>query len=499
MKRPYRVIIGFGLLGCSLTACKKDFLDTTDPTRIGANVFYQNETQFQQALSGVYGQLQGITNGAYLFAEMPSDNTTADINTADRGDAVRYEALEYWTYNSGNTEFGGLWNGHYSALYNTNYTLGRLQGSSLDAAVKGPIEGQLKFLRAYFYFNLTQYFGDVVLATTTVTSPSEAFALVRSPQAEVYAQIEKDLTDAVALLPATYPAAQVGRVTKGAALSLLGKVYLTEKKYGDAVTQLKQVTGYSLNANYADNFNPAKKNGPESIFEVQYQGGNNLGEWSSFAYTFAPRASAGAITGYASNSPGGRNIPTNDMIAAYEPGDLRKDASLKTSYTLNGKVVTIPYIIKYTHPHTISGRTDDNWPVLRYSDVLLMLAEAINEQSGPTGEAVGYLNQVRMRAGLPARTGLDKDAFRTAVLKERRVELAFENYRWFDLKRTMTPAQLTAFLNAYGAREKANPTVSRGGVPFNAQDYVFSPYQYYYPIPSSEILVNSNLTQNSGY
>lgn len=499
MKLPYRVIIGCGLLSCSLAACKKDFLDTTDPTRIGANSFYQNETQFQQALSGVYGQLQNITNGAYLFEEMPSDNTTADINSADRGDAVRYEALEFWTYNSGNTEFSGLWNRYYSALYNTNYALGRLQGSPLDAAVKAPIEGQLKFLRAYFYFHLTQYFGDVVLTTSPVTSPSEAFALARSPQAAVYTQIEQDLTEAIGLLPATYPAAQAGRATKGAALALLGKVYLTEKKYGDAVTQLKQVTGYSLDANYADNFDPAKKNGPESIFEVQYQGGNNLGEWSSFAYTFAPRASAGAITGYASTSPGGRNIPTNDMIAAYEPGDLRKAASLKTSYTLNGTVVNVPYITKYTHPHTISGRTDDNWPVLRYADVLLMLAEAINEQSGPTGEAAGYLNQVRARAGLSARMGLGKDDFRTAVLKERRVELAFENQRWFDLKRTMTPAQLTTFLNAYGAREKANPTVSRGGVPFNAQDYIFSEYQYYFPIPASEILINSNLTQNPGY
>ena len=499
MKRPYRVIIGFGLLSCSLTACKDDFLDTTDPTRIGANVFYQNETQFQQALNGVYGQLQNVTNGAYLFEEMPSDNTTADINSADRGDAVRYEALEYWTYNSGNTEFAGLWNGYYSAVYDANYTLNRLQGSSLDAAVSGPIEGQLKFLRAYFYFHLTQHFGDVVLTTAPVATPGEAFALLRSPQAEVYAQIEQDLTDAVALLPATYPAAQVGRATKGAALSLLGKVYLTEKKYGEAVTQLQQVTGYSLNANYADNFDPARKNGPESIFEVQYQGGNNLGEWSRFAYTFAPRASAGAITGYANSSPGGRNIPTNDMIAAYEPDDVRKDASLKTSYTLNGKEVSIPYIIKYTHPHTISGRTDDNWPILRYADVLLMLAEALNEQSGPTGEALGYLNQVRLRAGLPARAGLDKDAFRTAVMQERRVELAFENHRWFDLKRTMTPAQLTAFLNAYGAREKANPTTSRNGVPFNAQDYVFSEYQYYFPIPASQILVNSNLTQNTGY
>lgn len=278
MKLPYRIIIGFGLLSCSLAACKKDFLDTTDPTRIGANSFYQNETQFQQALSGVYGQLQNITNSAYVFEELPSDNTTADIDISNRGEAPRYEALEFWTYNSGNFEISGLWNRYYETLYDTNYALERLAGSPLDAAVKAPVEGQLKFLRAFYYFHLTQYFGDVVLVTSTVIKPSDAFALARSPQAAVYTQIEKDLTEAIGLLPATYPASQAGRATKGAALALLGKVYLTEKKYGDAVTQLKQVTGYSLNANYADNFDPAKKNGPESIFEVQYQGGNNLGE-----------------------------------------------------------------------------------------------------------------------------------------------------------------------------------------------------------------------------
>ena len=487
------------LLCVGQSSCKEDFLVTTDPTRIGTGVFYKNEAQFRQALNGVYGQLQSITGSAYIFKELPSDNTTVDLNPSDRGDAVRWEAFEFSTVNAGNTEIGGLWSRYYSALYNTNYTLEKLATSDLEPTARGPIEGQLKFLRAYFYFDLVQYFGDVVLLTSTVSNPNQAFDLVRSPQAEVWAQIEKDLKEAAAGLPATYPAAQVGSATKGAALALLGKTYLTQKKYSDAVATLKQVTGYSLNPVYADNFNPAKKNGPESIFEIQYQGGNDLGEWSSFAYTFAPRASAAAVTGFASTSPGGRNIPTNDLIAAYEPGDVRKDASLKTSYTLNGKVVDIPYIIKYTHPHTISGRTDDNWPILRYTDVLLMLAEAINEQSGPTAEAYDYLNQVRTRAGLKGITGLDKAAFKTAIQKERRVELAFENQRWFDLKRTMTPAELAAFMNAYGTKEKANPTVSRGGISFTAQDYVYSDYEYYLPVPAPEILLNSKLTQNPGY
>ena len=493
-------ILSIVLLICTTQfSCSEDFLSTTDPTRIGTEVFYQNETQFLQALNGVYGQLQSITNSAYIFKELPSDNTTVDLNPLDRGNAVRWEAFEFSTVNAGNTEIGGLWNQYYSALYNTNYTLERLTEIDLDPGVKGPIEGQLKFLRAYFYSDLVQYFGDVVLVTSTVDNPNQAFDLVRSPQTEVWAQIEKDLSDAAASLPATYPDDQVGSATKGAALALLGKVYLTQKKYDEAIATLKQVTGYSLNPVYADNFDPSSKNGPESIFEVQYQGGNDLGEWSSFAYTFAPRASEGAITGFANTPPGGRNIPTNDLIAAYEPGDLRKDASLHTSYMLNDSIVEVPYITKFTYPHTISGRTDNNWPILRYADVLLMLAEAINEQSGPTSEAFGYLNQVRTRAGLEELVGLDQAAFRTAVMKERRVELAFENHRWFDLKRTMTPAELAAFMNAYGAREKANPTVSRGGISFTAQDYDYSDYEYYLPIPAPEILLNSDLTQNRGY
>ncbi|HSU49669.1 MAG TPA: RagB/SusD family nutrient uptake outer membrane protein, partial [Segetibacter sp.] len=186
--------------------------------------------------------------------------------------------------------------------------------------------------------------------------------------------------------------------------------------------------------------------------------------------------------------------------AAYEPGDLRKDVSLKTSYTAtNGTVVPIPYVNKYKHTHTIAGRTDDNWPVIRYADALLMLAEAINEASGPTADAFNYLNQVRKRAGLSALAGLDKVAFRTAVLQERRVELAFENHRWFDLKRTKTPTELVAFMNAHGAREKANPTVGRGGVAFNAQDYIYTENEVLLPIPAPQLLINAQLTQNTGY
>jgi hypothetical protein len=483
-----------------LVSSCKDFLTTTDPTKIGKDRFFKDLSQIDQAMNGVYGQLQGITNTAYLFGEMASDNTSFDFNPLDRGGAAGWEAIEFSTVNPGNGEISALYNNHYSALYNINNTLEKLSESPVEETVKSVYEGQLKFMRAYYYFNLTRYFGDVILATETLNSYDKAFELARVPQTEVYALIINDLNDAVQFLPEAYNG-QAGRLTKGASLALLGKVYLTNKQYPQALSTLRQILplGYSLNANYADNFNPARKNGPESLFEVQYQGDNDLGEWSSFTYIFAPRLSGDVVTGWATAVPNGRNTPTRDMMEAYETGDLRKDISMKPGYTKDGKFNAVPYISKYNYPHTIAGRTNTNWPIIRYADVLLMLAEVINEVEGPTAEASGFLNQVRDRAGLKPVNGLSKDAFRKAVLDERRIELAFENHRWFDLKRTMTPAELATFMNSHGAKEKANPTIDRGGIGFNELDYVYSDFEYYLPIPALQIQINPRLTQNEGY
>lgn len=498
----FLIKIGVVFICMATVSCSKDFLNKTDPTRIGTELFFKDQVQVDQAVNGVYAQLQGITNSAYIFKEMTSDNTTFDLNPLDRGGAAGWEAFEFSTVNSGNGEISNLWNQYYRVMYNVNNTLGRLPASSITDASKKQVDGELKFLRALLYFDMVQYWGDVVLVTKTLETPDEAFNQLRVPQAQVYTQIETDLKDAVASLPVKQPSSYVGRATKGAAISLLGSVYLTEKKYAEAVATLNGMLplGYALLPSYKDVFDPTKKNSVESVFEIQYQGGNDLGEQSNFMYIFAPRLSGAAITGYANVNPLGRNIPTNDIIAAYEPGDLRKDVSLKTGYTAtNGTYVPIPFVNKFNHVHTIAGRTDDNWPVMRYADVLLMLAESINEATGPTPEALGYLNQVRTRAGLAPLSGLDKAGFRTRVLQERRVELAFENKRWFDLKRTMTPSQLAAFMNAYGAKEKANPTVQRGGIAFNALDYVYTDNEYFLPIPAPQILINAQLSQNPGY
>lgn len=496
----YLIIIGSLIICLTTVSCKKDFLNKTDPTRIGTELFFKDQEQIDRAINGIYGQLQGITNSAYIFKEMVSDNTVFDFNPLNRGGAAGWEAFEFSTVNSGNGEISNLWNSYYSVLYNVNNTLGKLPASTITDASKKEMDAELKFIRAFLYFDLVRYFGDVVLVTKPLETPDEAFSQLRVPQVQVYAQIEADLKDAIAFIPVKHPAVKVGRATKGAAISLLGSVYLTQKKYPETVSTLNGILtlGYALLPSYAEVFNPQRKNSIESVFEIQYQGGNDLGEQSNFMYIFAPRNSRGAITGYANITPGGRNIPTNDLIRTYEIGDLRRDISLKMGYTLNNVFVPIPYINKYNHVHTIAGRTDNNWPVIRYADVLLMLAEALNEATGPA-TAFQYLNQVRVRAGLAPLFGLDKAAFRARVLQERRVELAFENQRWFDLKRTNSPAELAAFMNAHGAKEKANPTVGRGGIAFNALDYIYDENEYVLPIPAAQILINAKLTQNTGY
>ena len=497
----YKLTLSAFILILTLFACSEDYLEKTDPNRLVSDNFYQTETQVAQAINGVYSQLQGIISSQWQYNEFITDNTTLHFNVANRGQGPALEAIEFWQINSNTPNITNLYNSIYGTMVNINTTLARLQEATFDETAVQEFEGQLKFMRAYYYFHLVQYFGDVIMITEPLESPDEAWEFERQPVETVYELILSDLDDAVSFLPTSYPEEETGRVTKGAALSLLGKVYLTRKEYGKAVNTLTEVTnlGYELLPDYADVFDPNNKNHAEAVFSVQFQGGNELGEHSSFIYTFAPRESVGAVIDFPGQNGGGWNTPSLDMIDAYEDGDLRKEVSLKEGYTsLEGEWVPVPYISKYHHPHAIRGRTDNNWPVIRYADVLLMLAEAINEVSGP-GDAYQYLNAVRERAGLEPLSGLSQEAFQEAVMKERRVELAFENHRWFDLKRTMTPEELADFMNAYGEVEKSDPTTDRGGIPFSAGDFRFEPYEALFPIPNDEILINPNLTQNPGY
>tara|TARA_R110000850_G_scaffold49212_5_gene121567 strand:- start:585 stop:2126 length:1542 start_codon:yes stop_codon:yes gene_type:complete len=490
------------ILVIGLGACGEGFLDKTDPTVLVSDTFYSTDTEVEQAVNGIYGMLRTYFNNHWQYTEFISDNTSLHFNVGNRGQGPSLEAIEYWQYNAGTSNFASLYNNTYNILANINTTLEKLETSNASQSVKDSAAGQLKVMRAYFYFDLVRLFGDVIIVTESIKTPSEAFQLQRSPQEQVYQLIISDLNDAINLLPTSYPATQIGRISKGAALTILGRVRLQRKEYSEVISTLNQVLplGYGLLSNYADVFKPENKNHKESIWDVQYQGENTFGVNSSFIYTFAPLASQGAVINFPGQDGGGWNIPTNELIALYEDGDARKAVSLKEGYTSNsGEWVPVPFINKYNNPHSIRGVTNDNWPIIRYSDVLLMLAEAINESGGPTSQAYDYLNSVRTRAMLAPLSGLDQSQFRTALSKERRIELAFENHRWFDLKRTLSGPELVALLNKHGQLERLNPTTSRGGIPFSQEDYTFEEYQILFPIPADQIRINPATTQNPGY
>lgn len=491
-----------------LLSCSDSFLDKNDPMKLNSGSFYNTEKQFEQAMNGVYSQLQQYVGYAWQYSEFITDNTTLHFNTTDRGQGPGLEAIEYWQINPTTLEQigpGNIYNGIYSYLVNINIILSKLPDANLNENVKKSIEGQMKFMRAYYYFQLVQFFGDVIIVTDQITNPDDAWNYNRAPVAEVYNLIDSDLKFAVESLPlpSELASSEIGRPTKGAALTLQGRTYLVRKQYTEAINAFKQVTqmGYILLADYGQVFDPLFKNHKESIMDVQFQGGNDLGEYNNFIYSFYPRESYGAVIPFPGVNGGGWNTPTLDIINDYEEGDIRKDISLKEGYTNNdGEWVPVPYINKFNHPHTIEGRPDDNWPLMRYAEVLLSLAEAINENEGPTADAYTYLNQIRSRAGLDPVSGLTKEEFRKVALHERRIELAFENHRWFDLKRTMTGPELVAFLNAYGKREMANPTTpERASMAFAEGDYEFAEYELFLPIPSREIRLNPDIKQTEGY
>jgi hypothetical protein len=312
---------------------------------------------------------------------------------------------------------------------------------------------------------------------TKVITAEAAYAFTRAPADDVYADITGDLTQAAALLPASYSGNNVGRATGGSAKSLLGKVYLTRKRHGEAAGVLKEVMDggqYALLPSYADLFKVENANHKESIFEVQYKA-NSQGRGSPFATLFTPRTGNAGLLLTGQGATQGYNRPTRDMLGAYEPGDLRKDASLAPNWEDKGITYNDPYIKKYLSRQSNVSDGDANWIVLRYADVLLMYAEALNEL-GRTVEALPFLNQVRARAGLAPLEGLDQGQLRLALEQERRVELAFEGHRWFDLLRT----------------GRAIEVMNSKGFPITSRDLL-------YPIPQSQIDINPELKQNDGY
>jgi starch-binding outer membrane protein, SusD/RagB family len=493
MKIKYMLVIGALLAG----GCKKSFLDLNPETIINGSAFYKTETEIQQAVNGAYSILQPLANESYwIFGEMRSDNTWFQYNTADRG-REQWEFVDEFLVPATAECISNFWKNSYIGISRCNDVLDNVPNvTGWTDAARDQYKGEVEFLRAFHYFNLVRQFGGVPLRLTSTQSPDAATSKGRATADEVYAAIIADLKDAAAILPASYSGSNVGRATKGAASTLLAKVYMTQLNYTEALTELRKVQalGYSLLPNYADVFDPNKKNGAESIFEIQYLGSQS-GLYSTFMYLFAPYTSGSSVTGdtkTAINGSGsGWNIPTHNIIDAYEAGDKRKDLSMADGYTdATGTFVNIPYVKKYNHGFTDVGRTNDNFPVLRYADVMLMIAECLNETAYTAdGEAFQLLNAVRARAGLVAKTGATlatQAAFRDAIFQERRIELAFENHRWYDLVRSGKAVEV---MNAHGIAQKAISTL----IPANG--YQLTQNKLLLPIPQTDVNLD-NLTQN---
>ena len=485
----------------ALSACDS-LLDVQPKTFSGTTDYYQTPDQVERAVNGAYSFLQILystrTSNYWAMTEMRSDNTTYQYNEADRGEQGM-ENLDEFLITADNYVVEQVWRDSYRAILQSNTVLDRIGGVAFtDQSRRDRYIGEVKFLRAFHYFNLVRLYGDVPLLLHEVTSPAEAAVGTRATVDEVYQQIVGDLEDAIGKLPERYAAADVGRATRGAAKMLLADVHMTRRNYQAAVAQLEGLLtmGYALLPSYDAVYDPMNKNHAESIFEVQFSAALE-GEASGFIYRFAPFNSGSAIVGFTDLAPNaaGDNIPTREMVRAYEPEDLRRNASIGfyvAPDNINHDVAigdTIPYIKKYAHPFQQEGRTNDNFPVYRYAEALLVLAEALNEL-GRTGEAYAYIDPVRVRADLdPLPGGLTQEQFRDSVQNEQRLELAFENKRWYQLLRTERAVDV---MNAHGEQMKQLMTRLSDAA------YQVQPYMRRYPVPAREVRLNG-VAQNPGW
>ena len=479
----------------ALAASCDDFIEPRPTDVLAPENFYQSSADATAAVNGVYEQARWSYFLNYWYiADVATDEVLASPNFGPDG----HRASNY-TFDAQEGFINGFWTDTYRTINRANAVIDRVPGIAMDEATKTRILGEARFLRALSYFNLVRLFGDVPLLEREVTSLADV-NVARTPAAQVYTLIQSDLQAAATALPASYTGADVGRATAGAARALLAKVYLTQQNWTQAAALAGQVmTGgrYSLLANFKDNFRIASElANAESIFELNYDGVLTPGAGSVVTLFALP-------AGYPGGDAYGLLEVLPSTASRFAAADKRGlGASFITSgYTdAAGRVVrwalpagaTIQKYLDESNTQNMNSRgwaqQSNNWIVLRYADVLLMYAEAVNEggtAAGMTKEAA--LNAVRERAGLSPVAGLSQAAFRDSVRVERQRELLFEGHRWFDLARWGTLDAVIRAKTTEVAARYPGETTPHG---------VRSPLL---PIPQPEINLNPLLTQNSGW
>ncbi len=459
-----------------------DLLEEQPLDFVSPENFYQNEREARFAAYSLYNTL--VNRNSYNIALWRlNDYGTPALDGGTNNTNI---ALDQFSYDANLSEVN-YWGEAYQAIMRANIILENVPGIQMDADERNAILGEARCIRAWHYFNLIRIFGDVPLRTQVDISLEEASDNPRIDKEIIYNLIFEDLAFAEEWLPVTYPSQEVGRATRGAAKTMLAKVHLTRGEFTQARDKAKEVIDlgvYRLMDDYRDVFDPDTKNNEEHILSAQYQK-FRVGAW--FESIISP---AGSV-------PCGFNQGTvnPDWYNTY-PDTYRKEISMMTAFVNdNGDTVQVyerPFVKKYIawsqldRGGCFSG--ENNFPILRYADVLLMYAEAENEISGPSQQAYDAINAVRKRArtsadgtedlaALPDLDGLDQEGFRQAVYQERAWELCFEAHGWFDLVRT---GRLVSVNQADG---KTNVSETHN----------------LYPLPQSALDQNNALIQNPGY
>jgi hypothetical protein len=464
------------LMALSWMSCD-DFLTTDLKGEYTSENYYTSAENATMAVNAIYNSLYG--NTLWIFGDVASDDAVKGGNAGDQADI---NAINDFSAKSDNGVLNTYWKSTYETVSRANNAIANIPGITMDATLKNQLIAEAKFLRAYSYFNLTNIFGKVPLKLQPQTTVAAIYVGLSEVSA-IYTQIEKDLTDAIPALPVVYPADK-GRITKGAAYALLAKVQLYQKKYTESLVSIQSLEDlqlYDLIDNYSDLFKSGAEDSVEVIFGLRYINntevslGNNLNVW------FAPSPEGGYYF----------NAPTQNYVDAFtektiaNEDDPRLDASIgrqgkpwfnNTTFNPSWSEAT-GYLVKKYNEDEVTGLAKSQSTVpyhaIRYADILLMKAEAINEAGGTDAvtKAAAEVNKVRARAGLAATTAATQATLRAVIRNERRKELGFEFHRFFDLMRW--------------GKETAEEALGT--------DFTWKEPRFYFPIPQSELDTNKAL------
>lgn len=489
-----KTLISFIAIFLLTLSCSESYFDRYPLDSLTEGAFYSNKEELEYGLNDAYTSLRTAYTQYLSIGDLASDNAfNSKFNNS----------LDNISMNESNVVstsgiVSSLWSEAYRVISRTNIILDKMQNVALDEDTQNRFEGESKFLRALMYFNLVRIFGSVPLVLTDIKTTQEAFSIEQETVDNIYVQIIKDLQDAADLLPQQYTDNDdKGRATSLAAMTLLGKVYLTLHRYQDAYDILQDVIDahvYQLLPNYFDVFNASKPNNAEIIFAVQYARGFSPSMANPLQGRHFPNEQIGTVPYLKSGS--GEYMITTSLIREFEPLDHRLIYvdSLKS-------IVYSPRYLYFSKKYIDLGQTTvsdsgSDLMILRYADVLLMCAEAKAGLNLPL-EALPFITDVRTRAGLTtdAAIAATQTSMNLAIEHERRIEFFSEGHRWFDLLRT---GRLQIVMDAHfddGAEYPAEETGYGSPTISSVADF-----ELLFPIPQAEVLLNPDkLHQNTGY